>query len=89
MTPPPVSASPPRTLPAQSHYNSGYIQIENFVFNPTLVTGFLLRPATSDESVPVTEVFYGAHHISVEDKNQNLFHYLCYHTAPIKAPTTI
>ena len=79
--------SPPTS--AKSHYNSAYIQIETFVFNPTLVTGFLHRPATNDESVPVTEVLYGAHHLTVEDKNQHLFHHLCLHTAPGKPSTTI
>jgi hypothetical protein len=89
---PPANAPAPQPSPptsAKSHYNSAYILIENFVFNPTLVTGFLHRPATNDESVPVTEVLYGAHHLTVEDKNQHLFHHLCLHTAPGKPSTTI
>jgi hypothetical protein len=87
----PVSASP-RSSPAgsaPSHYNSAYVQIESFIFNPTLVTGFLHRAATNDESVAVTEVLYGAHHVSVEDRHQHLFHHLCRHTAPTKPATTI
>jgi hypothetical protein len=93
----PLSSSPPHapappsspSTTAKSHYNSAYVQIETFVFNPTLVTGFLHRPATNDESVPVTEVLYGGHHVTVEDKHQHLFHFLCHHTAPGMPTTTI
>lgn len=76
--------STPNTLPAgqtQTNFNSAYVQVAHFVFNPTLVMGFLHRPAT-EESVPVTEVFYGSHHVSVEDANQALFFYLRNHTRP-------
>jgi hypothetical protein len=74
----PSPTSHPRTLPAgqtQTNFNSAYVQVGLFVFNPTLVMGFLHRPAT-DESVPSTEVFYESHHISVEDPNQALFFFL-------------
>jgi hypothetical protein len=77
----------PRTLPAgqtQTNFNSAYVQIGLFVFNPTLVMGFLHRPAT-EESVPSTEVFYESHHISVEDPNQALFFFLRKHTRPQEA----
>jgi hypothetical protein len=77
----------PRTLPAgqtQTSFNSAYVQIGLFVFNPTLVMGFLHRPAT-EESVPSTEVFYESHHISVEDPNQALFFFLRKHTRPQEA----
>jgi hypothetical protein len=74
----------PRTLPAgqtQTSFNSAYVQVGLFVFNPTLVMGFLHRPAT-EESVPSTEVFYESHHISVEDPNQALFFFLRRHARP-------
>jgi hypothetical protein len=78
---------PPTTV--KSHYSSAYVLIENFVFNPTLVTGFLHRPATTDESVPVTEVLYGPHHVTVEDREQHLFHALCNQTNPRRDSGTI
>ena len=84
MTPALSSASPPRTLPAgqtQTNFNSAFVQIGHFVFNPTLVMGFVHRPAT-DESVPSTEVLYESHHLTVEDPNQALFFYLRRHTRP-------
>jgi len=74
----PSPTSHPPTLPAgqtQTSFNSAYVQVGLFVFNPTLVMGFLHRPAT-DESIPSTEVFYESHHISVEDPNQALFFFL-------------
>jgi hypothetical protein len=80
----PASPDQPRTLPrGQMHtsFNSAYVQVGYFVFNPTLVMGFLHRPATA-ESTPSTEVFYESHHISVEDPNQALFFYLRRHTRP-------
>jgi hypothetical protein len=80
---------PAPVTPAPSHYNSAYIQIETFVFNPALVTGFLHRSATTDESVAVTEVLYGSHHLTVEDKQQHLFHHLCRHVSPEKPKTTV
>ena len=85
-------AAPPRVLPAgqtQTHFNSAYVQVGQFVFNPTLVQGFLHRPATTDESVPVTEILYGSHHVSVEDPKEALFFYLCHHTSPQKVSATI
>jgi hypothetical protein len=88
----PAPPSPTSTLPAgqtQTHFNSAYVQVAQFVFNPTLVQGFLHRPATTDESVPVTEVFYGSHHVSVEDPQEALFFYLCHHTSPQKVSATI
>ena len=86
MNPPNHSPSPTlnRTLPSgQSHtsFNSPYVQVGFFVFNPTLVMGFLHRPATA-ESTPSTEVFYESHHISVDDPNQGLFFYLRKQTRP-------
>ena len=86
MNSPNPSSSPTlnRTLPpGQSHtsFNSPYVQVGFFVFNPTLVMGFLHRPATA-ESTPSTEVFYESHHISVEDPNQGLFFYLRKQTRP-------
>ena len=74
----PSPTSHPPKLPAgqtQTSFNSAYVQVGLFVFNPTLVMGFLHRPAT-DESIPSTEVFYESHHISVEDPNQALFFFL-------------
>jgi hypothetical protein len=90
-TPPPAiqTPQPSPASPAPSHYNSAYIQIENFVFNPTLVTGFLHRAATGEESVAITDVLYGAHHLTIEDKQQILFHHLCRHVSPAKPTTTI
>lgn len=85
---PVIPEARPPTI-ARSHYASAYLLIENFVFNPALVTGFLHRPATNEESVPVTEVLYGSHHVTVEDRHQHLFHFLCHHTAPAKPSTTI
>jgi hypothetical protein len=80
----PSPTSHPRTLPAgqtQTSFNSAYVQVGLFVFNPTLVMGFLHRLAT-EESIPSTEVFYESHHISVEDPNQALFFYLRRHARP-------
>ncbi len=80
-----------RTLPAgqtQTSYSSAFVQVELFVFNPTLVMAFLHRPAT-EESVPATEVFYESHHVSVPDPNQALFFYLHNHTRPQKVTTTL
>jgi hypothetical protein len=85
----PVAAQPPAPTPVKSHYNSAYIQIENFVFNPTLVTGFLHRVATSDESVAVTDVLYGPHQLTVEDRQQILFLHLCRQVSPGKPATTL
>jgi len=88
--PSPTPLSPPRTLPAgqtQTHFNSAYVEVADFVFNPTLVAGFLHRRAT-DESVPVTEVFYGSHHVSVEDPQQALYFFLCQQTNPQEVKTT-
>lgn len=71
-------------LPAgqtQTAFNSAYVKVGLFVFNPTLVMGFNHRPATA-ESVPSTEVLYESHHISIDDPNQALFFYLCSHTRP-------
>ena len=84
MIPPPSPAPPGRTLPAgqtQTSFNSAFVQVGHFVFNPTLVMGFVHRPAT-DESVPATEVLYESHHVTVEDPNQALFFYLRRHTRP-------
>ena len=84
MTPPPSPTPPGRTLPAgqtQTSFNSAFVQVGHFVFNPTLVMGFVHRPAT-DESVPSTEVLYESHHVTVEDPNQALFFYLRRHTRP-------
>jgi hypothetical protein len=85
----PSSSSPlPRTLPAgqtQTSFNSAFVQVGSFVFNPTLVMGFVHRPAT-DESVPSTEVLYESHHVTVEDPNQALYFYLCSHTRPQEVP---
>jgi hypothetical protein len=81
---PPPSAPSARTLPpgqTQTSFNSAYVQVGLFVFNPTLVMGFVHRPAT-EESVPSTEVFYESHHISIDDPNQALFFYLRRHTRP-------
>ena len=81
MTPP---SSPRSTLPAgqtQTSFNSAYVQVGYFVFNPTLVMGFVHRPATN-ESVPSTEVLYESHHVTIEDPNQALFFYLRRHAAP-------
>lgn len=81
---PPSPASSPRTLPpgqSQTSFNSAYVQIGFFVFNPSLVMGFVHRPAT-EESTPSTEVFYESHHISVDDPKQALFYYLRRHTRP-------
>jgi hypothetical protein len=89
--PSPTQASPPRSLPAgqtQTHFNSAYVEIAKFVFNPTLVSGFLHRSA-SDESVPVTEVFYGSHHVSVEDPKEALYFFLCQHTHPQAVKVTV
>ncbi len=89
MTPPPSPTSPSRTLPAgqtQTSFNSAYVQVGLFVFNPTLVMGFVHRPAT-EEFVPSTEVFYESHHISIEDPNQALFFYLRRHTRPQEVST--
>lgn len=83
-TTPPAPLSPPRTLPAgqtETHFNSAFVQVGKFVFNPTLVSGFLHRDST-EQSVPVTEVMYGSHHLSVEDEGEALFFYLCHHTNP-------
>ena len=88
MTPPPSPTPPGRTLPAgqtQTSFNSAFVQVGHFVFNPTLVMGFVHRPAT-DESVPSTEVLYESHHITVEDPNQGLYFYLCSHTRPQEVP---
>jgi hypothetical protein len=88
MNPPPATP-PSRTLPAgqtQTSFNSAYVQVGLFVFNPTLVMGFVHRPAT-EESVPSTEVFYESHHISIEDPNQALFFYLRRHTRPQEVST--
>jgi hypothetical protein len=89
MTTPPSASPATPDRAGQSHYNSAYLIIENFVFNPTLVIGFLHRPATGEESVGITEVLYGGHMVSVEDKEQHLFHFLCHHAAPTKPSTTI
>ncbi len=80
----PSQPSPRRTLPAgqtQTNFNSAFVQVGHFVFNPTLVMGFVHRPAT-DESVPSTEILYDSHHLTVEDPNQALFFYLRRHTRP-------
>lgn len=90
-TSPPTPPAPQKTLPAgqtQTHFNSAYVEVAHFVFNPTLVAGFLHRPAT-DESVPVTEVFYGSHHVSVEDPKQALYFFLCQQTRPQAVSATI
>jgi hypothetical protein len=82
-TPPPPS--PSSTLPAgqsQTNFNSAYVQVGQFVFNPTLVLGFLHRSGTTEESNPVTEILYGSHHVSVEDPKEALFFFLCKHTHP-------
>ncbi len=87
--PPSSASSHSPTLPpgqTQTSFNSAYVQIGHFVFNPTLVMGFLHRPAT-EESTPSTEVFYESHHISVEDPNQALFFYLRRHTNPQQVTT--
>jgi len=85
----PAASAPQPSLTGQTerHYNSAYLIIENFVFNPTLVTGFLHRAATGDESVAVTEVLYGSHHLIVEDREQHLFHHLCKHVSPNRPKT--
>jgi hypothetical protein len=85
----PLIPDPRPPTVAKSHYSSAYVLIENFVFNPTLVSGFLHRPATSEESVPVTEVLYGSHHVTVEDRHQHLFHALCNQTNPRRDSGTI
>ena len=85
----PADTPPSPAIPGQSHYNSAYLIIGNFVFNPTLVIGFLHRPATSNESIGVTEVLYSGHNVSVEDEEQHLFHFLCQHTSPNKPSPTI
>jgi hypothetical protein len=88
MTPPSSPLSSRTTLPAgqtQTSFNSAFVQVGYFVFNPTLVMGFVHRPAT-DESVPSTEVLYESHHITVEDPNQALYFYLCSHTRPQEVP---
>ena len=80
----PASPPNPRTLPpgqTQTSFNSPYIQVGLFVFNPNLVMGFLHRPATA-ESTPSTEVFYESHHVCVDDPNQALFFYLRKQTRP-------
>jgi hypothetical protein len=87
--PAPGALPSPSEHSGQSHYNSAYLILENFVFNPTLVIGFLHRPATGEESVGITEVLYGGHLVSVEDREQHLFHFLCHHTAPTKPSTTL
>ncbi len=87
----PTPIPPPRTLPAgqtQTHFNSAFVEVDHFVFNPTLVSGFLHRPAT-DESVPVTEVLYGSHHVSVEDPKEALYFSLRQHTRPQAVSATI
>ncbi len=84
---PPRSSRSPAWVPplpagqTQTSFNSAYVKVGLFVFNPTLVMGFLHRPAT-EESVPSTEVLYESHHISVPDPNQALFFYLCSHSRP-------
>ena len=77
-------SSPRSTLPAgqtQTSFNSAYVQVGYFVFNPTLVMGFVHRPATN-ESVPSTEVLYESHHVTIEDPTQALFFYLRRHASP-------
>lgn len=82
-SPSPTPATLGRTLPAgqtETSFNSAFVRVENFVFNPTLVTAFVQRLA--EGSSPTTEVFYEGHHIVVEDPKQALFFYLCYLTKP-------
>jgi hypothetical protein len=91
-TSPPSSApvSRARTLPAgqtETHFNSAYVEVADFVFNPTLVAGFLHRRAT-EESIPVTEVFYASHHVSVDDPQQALYFFLRQQTNPQGIKTT-
>jgi hypothetical protein len=81
-SPSPATTGP--TLPAgqtQTSFNSVFVQVDQCVFNPTLVMAFLHRPG-SEGTTPVTEVFYESHHISVEDPKQALFYYLCGQTRP-------
>ena len=90
-TPPsPKSGLSPTLPPGQTKtsYSSAYVQVELFVFKPTLVSAFVHRPA-NEESAPLTEVFYESHHISVPDPNQALFFYLQNHTRPQKVATTL
>jgi len=88
MIAPSSALSPRSTLPAgqtQTSFNSAFVQVGQFVFNPTLVMGFVHRPAIND-SVPSTEVLYESHHVTIEDPNQALYFYLCNHTRPQEAP---
>jgi hypothetical protein len=92
-----MNSNPPTIIPkpglgpmlppgqTQTSFNSAYVRVGFFVFNPTLVMGFLHRAAT-EESVPSTEVLYESHHISVEDPSQALFFYLCSHARPQEVP---
>jgi len=89
-SPSPKPSLPPSQLPAgqtETHFNSAYVEVGEFVFNPTLVSGFLHRRST-EESIPVTELLYGSHYVSVEDPDQALYFFLRKQAAPQQPKTT-
>ena len=94
MNPLPPSAPPPALghgLPpgqTKTSYNSAFVRVEKFVFDPTLVKGFF-HSAANSTSTPVTDVLYDSHHVSIEDPKQALFFYLCRHTRPQEVATAL
>jgi len=72
----------------QTSFNSVFVQVELFVFNPNIVTAFLHRKGP-EGSVPVTEIVYESHCILVEDPDQRLFFYLRGQLRPNPAKTSL
>ncbi len=86
-TPPSIGRSSPAGQ-SQTNFNSAFVEIDLFTFDPARVVATLHRPG-GDGSTPVTEVLYMNHQVTVEDPNQALYFYLRKHLNPKTEKTTL